>query len=110
MSRPPRVTIAIILSLALTSCVAQRLAPGPGPTTPHFVDAGHWISIDGYLLGQSEWLVDNPKTVIVALHGMNDYGRFIEDAAKFWQAQGIATYAYDARGHGRSPNVGRAMR
>ena len=107
MNRSPLFAIAITLSLALTSCVAERLAPGPGPTTPRFVDAGHWISSDGYLLGQSEWLVDNPKTVIVALHGMNDYGRFIEDAAKFWQAQGIATYAFDQRGFGRTEGNGR---
>ena len=98
---------AIILSLLLTSCVAERLAPGPGPTTPHFTDADHWVASDGYTLAFSAWQPQNPRAVIVALHGMNDYGQFIAAAATHWQAQGIATYAFDQRGFGRTEGNGR---
>ncbi len=96
-----------MLSLLLTACVAERLAPGPGPTAPRFVDEGHWQAHDGYVLGMSAWPAENARTVIVALHGMNDYGRFIEGAAKHWQAKGIATYAFDQRGFGRTEGNGR---
>jgi acylglycerol lipase len=98
---------ALILCLMLAACAAQRLAPGPGPSTPHFVDAGHWMADDGYVLGMSEWPAQNARTVIVALHGMNDYGRFVDGAAKYWQKKGIATYAYDQRGFGRTEGNGR---
>jgi alpha-beta hydrolase superfamily lysophospholipase len=101
-----RVLIAA-LCLGLTACVAERLAPGPGPATPRFVDAGHWQAHDGYILGMSVWQPQNAEIVIVALHGMNDYGQFIEAAAKHWQTQGIATYAYDQRGFGRTEGNGR---
>jgi len=99
--------LALVLCLALTACAAERLAPGPGPATPRFVDDGHWLSDDGYVLGLSAWQAPNPAIVIVALHGMNDYGQFIEAAAKYWQAHGIATYAYDQRGFGRTEGNGR---
>jgi len=97
----------VALSLLLAGCVAERLAPGPGPATPTFVDQGHWRAHDGYVLGMSEWQASSPRAVIVALHGMNDYGQFIEAAGKHWQARGITTYAYDQRGFGRTEGNGR---
>ncbi|MCE9522921.1 MAG: lysophospholipase [Alphaproteobacteria bacterium] len=99
--------LALILCLTLTACVAQRLAPGPGPASPHFVDKGHWMSGDGFVLAFSEWQTQNPAIVIVALHGMNDYGQFIDAGAKYWQTKGITTYAYDQRGFGRTEGNGR---
>ena len=44
--------------------------------------------------------------VIVGLHGMDDYANAFHMAAPFWAKQGIATYAYDQRGFGRSPRRG----
>jgi len=102
-----RLLTLIAMCLALTACVAQRLAPGPGPTTPQFVDAGHWRADDGYVLGMSQWQAPNADIVIIALHGMNDYGQFIDAAAKNWQTHGITTYAYDQRGFGRTEGNGR---
>jgi alpha-beta hydrolase superfamily lysophospholipase len=99
--------LAIVLCLMLAACAAETLAPGPGPASPHFVDAGHWMSGDGYVLGLSEWPAKNAQTVIVALHGMNDYGRFVDGAATYWQARGITTYAFDQRGFGRTEGNGR---
>jgi alpha-beta hydrolase superfamily lysophospholipase len=97
----------MLMCLALTACAAQRLSPGPGPATPHFVDDGHWLAHDGYVLGLSQWQAERAEIVVVALHGMNDYGQFIEGAAKHWQARGITTYAYDQRGFGRTEGNGR---
>jgi acylglycerol lipase len=102
-----RLLTLIAMCLALTACVAQRLAPGPGPATPQVVDAGHWRAQDGFILGMSQWQAPNADIVIVALHGMNDYGQFIDAAAKNWQTRGITTYAYDQRGFGRTEGNGR---
>lgn len=95
------------MALLLQACVAERLPPGPGPSPPAFVDATHWRASDGFVLAFSAWRAPEPRTVIVALHGMNDHGRFITDAATYWQGQGIATYAYDQRGFGRTEGNGR---
>jgi alpha-beta hydrolase superfamily lysophospholipase len=102
-----RLLTLVLMCFALTACVAQRLAPGPGPTTPQFVDAGHWRAQDGFVLGMSQWQAPSADIVIVALHGMNDYGQFIDAAAKNWQSHGITTYAYDQRGFGRTEGNGR---
>ncbi len=100
-------TLVLVLAVFLTGCVAERLPPGPGPATPSFIDDGHWRAGDGYVLGLSQWQAENPRVVIVALHGMNDYGHFIEPAARYWRTHGITTYAYDQRGFGRTEGNGR---
>lgn len=99
--------MAVFATLVLQACVAERLAPGPGPATPRFIDETHWQSADGFILAFSEWRAPASEVVIVALHGMNDYGRFISDAARHWQTIGITTYAYDQRGFGRTEGNGR---
>jgi acylglycerol lipase len=104
---PMRLIVLLIAGLALQACASQRLAPGPGPATPQFAGASHWRAGDGYVLAFSAWAPQNPHTIIVALHGMNDYGQFIEAAAKHWQTLGIATYAFDQRGFGRTEGNGR---
>jgi alpha-beta hydrolase superfamily lysophospholipase len=44
--------------------------------------------------------------VIVGVHGINDYSNAFHLAAPYWAADGIATYAFDQRGFGRSPQRG----
>ncbi len=62
---------------------------------------------DGYELLLRSWMpAGEPQAVILALHGFNDHSRFIEGAAKAWAADGFATYAFDQRGFGTSPNRG----
>jgi len=66
-------------------------------------------TFDGAELGLTAWLPPEeaePWAVIVGLHGMNDYARTFESAGPWFAMQGVATYAYDARGFGRSPNRG----
>lgn len=99
--------LVLLFTLFLQGCVAERLAPGPGPTMPSLVSNAHWQASDGFVLAYSQWSAPAPTSVIVALHGMNDYGRFIDQAARYWQARGITTYAYDQRGFGRTEGNGR---
>lgn len=47
-----------------------------------------------------------PETVIVALHGMNDYAGAFMAAGDWWSRNGAIVYAYDQRGFGRSPRPG----
>ncbi len=62
---------------------------------------------DGALLPLRSWLpTGRPKAVIVGLHGMNDYSKSFAIPARHWQMHGIATYAYDQRGFGNTPQRG----
>jgi alpha-beta hydrolase superfamily lysophospholipase len=96
------------MCVAVAACsTPQTTPPGIGATQAHFVDSGHWVASDGYTLALSAWAAGKPKAVIVALHGMNDYGEAFAMPAKFWAENGVATYAYDQRGFGRTEGNGR---
>lgn len=101
------------LSICFCVCVLagcstpQQLAPGPAQAEAHFADDGHWIARDGYRLAFSEWRAPKPSAVVVALHGMNDYGEAFAMPAKFWSQNGVTTYAFDQRGFGRTEGNGR---
>jgi alpha-beta hydrolase superfamily lysophospholipase len=96
-------------SAALAGCaplVQLAGAPGPGFDGPRLED-DTFISFDGARMGLMRWTPPGePAVVVVALHGMNDYANAFHLAAPVWAGQGIATYAYDQRGFGRSPRRG----
>ena len=83
-------------------------AGAPGADFPGArLDGESFVSFDGTALGLTSWLPrGEPWAVIAALHGMDDYANAFHLAAPVWAAQGIAVYAYDQRGFGRSPERG----
>ena len=89
------------------------MAPGPRVAAPALADDALSMA-DGAKLPLHIWPAKGadgspqeiPKAVIVALHGFNDYGTFIKEAAAYWSGHGIAVYAYDQRGFGDAPNRG----
>lgn len=94
---------------AAAGCTPLVIQQGPDIASPALNVGGgeeSFTTADGLTLGVSSWPVDQPRAVIVAFHGMNDYARFIRGPASFWAENGIATYALDQRGFGRSPNTG----
>lgn len=105
--------VALALAFAAAGCaptVQQALRPPVAWQGPHFDEAAaRFYTFDGTPLGLSEWRPPDgkePWAVIIALHGMGDYGEAFYLAGPAWAQQGIVTYAYDARGHGRSPHRG----
>ena len=70
------------------------------------IEGDHYVTRDGLSLGLKHWDVKQPRAVIIALHGMNDYSNAFAMPAAWWAEHGITTYAYDQRGFGRSPNIG----
>jgi alpha-beta hydrolase superfamily lysophospholipase len=64
---------------------------------------------DGMRLPLRRWLPadgGSPRAVILALHGFNDYSTAFETPAAEWAEHGLATYAYDQRGFGRTADAG----
>ncbi len=127
--------LAALLALALTSCAAQSLPPGPGPTAPRIMTThddpaalyrtsdqeeneretsskSPWsgpflVSDDGYRLPIRRWLPEGePSIVILALHGLNDYSEAFELPAPALTDGGAALYAYDQRGFGAGEHPG----
>jgi len=87
--------------------VQPALTPPVGFSGPR-IEPGAFVVQDGARLPYRLWA---PKAreawaVVVALHGMNDHSAAWRLAGPWWAERGIATYAYDQRGFGRSPGRG----
>jgi alpha-beta hydrolase superfamily lysophospholipase len=108
--RPLVGTICVLLA----AC-APNAPEGPGPQVaaiqptpvrlpnPALTDAV-FTATDNNILPLRRWLPDGqPRAVILALHGFNDYSKAFDAPAREWARDGIATYAYDQRGFGGAP-------
>jgi len=100
----------VLLAATLCACaptLQQAGRPEAGFSGPR-LEARDFVSFDGARLGLTHWdsQPEEPRAVVIGVHGMNDYANAFHLAAPFWATHGIATYAYDQRGFGRSPERG----
>lgn len=99
-----------MLMAACVPTVQHAASPLTSFQGPRFdAQTQRFTSFDGAELGLSAWLPANgeePWAVIIGLHGMNDYGNAFFPAGPWFAEHGVAVYAYDARGFGRSPHRG----
>ncbi|HEV2549679.1 MAG TPA: alpha/beta hydrolase [Stellaceae bacterium] len=110
--------VGLCLAALLAGCVVapsppdlaaapQHLATAPAAAGPALA-AEAFIAADGAPLPLRAWLPPaEPRAVILALHGFNDYSNAFAGPGSAWAAAGIATYAYDQRGFGGAPERGR---
>jgi alpha-beta hydrolase superfamily lysophospholipase len=82
------------------------LAPRGTETVPPAIAGGDFVTRDGLHLPVRHWDAKNPKAIIVALHGMNDYSNAFAIPAPYLARHGITVIAYDQRGFGRAPDPG----
>ncbi len=104
--------LALFLLAGCAPMIQQAGRPEIGFAGPRLEDHD-FVAADGAHIAMTRWLPlapdgapREPWAVIVGLHGMNDYSNAFHLAAPYWAADGIATYAYDQRGFGRSPGRG----
>lgn len=92
----------------LLTVVSACAAGGPisAPLTPP--DAPRQMTAsDGSKVAISRWTTDQPRAIVLALHGYGDHGASTFDkAAVFWADKGIETIAPDQRGFGRNSSRG----
>jgi len=101
--------VLTLLILALSACAPRIHAPGPAIADTRLTNNAI-ITPDGATLPLRQWLPASgePRAIILALHGFNDYSNFFDDPAQFLASRyQIASYAYDQRGFGNAPNTGR---
>lgn len=100
---------AAVLMASLAACAPRIEAPGPAITTPKITDDS-LIAADGARLPLRVWPAEGEtKTVILAVHGFNDYSNAFEQAASELAPHGIAVYAYDQRGFGATDPAKRGL-
>lgn len=107
-SKIPMPFLQLGLLCLLAGCSPEFVPPQTSPSLPPQLGEYSFVSFDGTRLPLRVWLpAGRIKGVIVALHGFNDYSNFIEGAAPFFTKHGLALYACDQRGFGRSASRGR---
>ncbi len=110
MSRIRRLSIYCAITVALLvlhACSPLVNLPGKQIAEPR-IEKEFFVTIDGSQLPLRSWLPkDSPaKAAIVALHGFNDYSNSFSSPGSYLSSHGIACYAYDQRGFGKTPDRG----
>ena len=102
------ILLAALAVSMLTSCTPMIYPPGTSVKTAQILEQ-QFITPDGEVLPLKSWLPSDDqktKSVIVALHGFNDYSNFFQLPGSYLSQNGIACFAYDQRGFGASPQRG----
>jgi len=97
--------LVVSVVLLLAACAPRVEGLGPATETPS-IEADAFIMADGHRLPYQSELPDDPRAVLIALHGFNDYANAFAEQSVLWADAGIAVYAYDQRGFGRGDGRG----
>lgn len=111
MPLPPVLKRVVLLlsALVLAACAPSFPEPGDAVTVPHLTDTA-LIARDGRALPLRVWLPPDqpqPRAVVLALHGFNDYSNAFAEVGGWLTDLGVAVYAFDQRGFGANPDAGR---
>jgi acylglycerol lipase len=98
----------LILALALGACSTLYLQPQSRlRTAPALYDSSATMA-DGYVLPLHFWgSRQQPRALVLGLHGFNDYGTSIASLGEHLAPTGVLTVSYDQRGFGATTYRGR---
>jgi alpha-beta hydrolase superfamily lysophospholipase len=100
----------LVAAIFLAGCAASHAPAQPAraadaPTVD--LPTGQFNASGGVTLPMRRYAATVPrKVVLLALHGFNDYSRFISEAAHYFAQHGVETIAYDQRGFGGASDRG----
>lgn len=105
--QPPRSPMR--LGVAACLCIAALVCtPGEPPraAAAPMLDETTMITTDGQHLPINRWGPEDPRAVLLALHGFTEHRGVFRDLAGVLADAGIAVYAYDQRGFGETDQRG----
>jgi acylglycerol lipase len=101
-----RIPLFFLFLFSLAGCM-PIIHPSGGKNHASYFSNNAFFTEDGLSLPLRQWLPKTePKAVLIALHGFNDYSNFFDQPGKYFSSQGFACFAYDQRGFGAAPNRG----
>ena len=95
-----------LLIVIVAACTPERISI-PQDVGNMRISGHSLIAGDGAYLPLKKWPPKgNPKAIILALHGFNDYSDAFSKPATYLAEQGFLVYAYDQRGFGATSSAG----
>ena len=104
-----RTLAAGLALLVLAAACTARLQPMGEPVRPPGLEERALVAPDGYRLPVQVWRSNprpQPKAVVLALHGFNDYSNAFAPLGPFLARRGYTVYALDQRGFGATQDPG----
>lgn len=96
------------LSLMLMAACTPYIQRTGEPLQSPMLETTRFIAADGESLPVRTWLPEGePRSVVIGVHGFNDYSRAFAKVGAYLAQQGIAVYVYDQRGFGATRQRGR---
>jgi alpha-beta hydrolase superfamily lysophospholipase len=93
--------LLLLLSVLLCGCATPWVEPAGSQQAVPRLKESYAVMNDGYRLPVRRWEAEtNSRAVVLALHGLNDYGNAFAGTGAFLAARGITLLAYDQRGFG----------
>jgi alpha-beta hydrolase superfamily lysophospholipase len=92
-------------ALLLSACAPRLQVQGTDYRSPA-LEAEMAVMADAARLPLQVWAAENPRAIILGLHGMNDYANAFDAPGTWFAGKGITLYAYDQRGFGQAPGRG----
>ena len=98
----------VYLMTSLLLCACAPVFEGRGPLTEEArLDGSYVITQDGEKLFVQTWLAEDPKAILIGVHGFNDYSDTFYLAGPWWQERGLTTIAFDQRSFGHNNRRGK---
>lgn len=95
------------MSFVLTACTSLQVPIGKAKHEPQLLDQPVFSASDGAHLYGTHWQPEGtPMAHIVLFHGFNEYAGAFDRVGKSFAQRGMAVWAFDQRGFGRSPYRG----
>ncbi|MFA7431798.1 MAG: lysophospholipase [Rhodospirillaceae bacterium] len=101
--------VLVLVVVLLGACAPRFMGMGDPTLDPTFSEST-FTTRDGLALPLARWEARRsvqPETVILALHGFNDYSNAFAESGPWLAAEGFTVYAWDQRGFGAGPMPGR---
>ncbi len=102
------VLAGLLLTVMLSACTLPRFQSQHEMRYEPAIVGAAFVAGDGADLPMRQWLPakKQPRAVILALHGFNDYSNAFASPGEYFARRGIAVFAYDQRGFGNTSQRG----
>ncbi len=97
--------VLLFVLLLTVACAPRFVGEGELSQTPTW-SGDVWSTRDGHDIATRSWLAEEPSAVLIGVHGINDYSNAFAESAPWFAERGIAVYAFDQRGFGKTPERG----